>query len=91
VRRSVLAILLLLVGCDRAPAAREVMAQCKLEPKAEAPLWNEVFLQNCMEARGFVRDDSLLVNSNLRCAGDMSAATESACYRHDSVLGILGL
>jgi hypothetical protein len=90
VKWSVLAILLLLMGCGRAPTTREGMAQCKLEPKAEAPLWDEVFLENCMEAKGFVRDDSLSINLNLQCADDVSAATEPACYRHDSVLGKLG-
>ena len=60
------------------------MAQCKLDPRAEAPFWNGQFLANCMQAKGYIRDDTLPYSKNAWCADIMTAGQESECYRADS-------
>ncbi|HEY1613955.1 MAG TPA: hypothetical protein VGF97_09725 [Rhizomicrobium sp.] len=83
-RIATLGLTLLLLGCDRSHDALQSMAQCKLDKRAEAPVWNETFLQNCMEAKGLIRDDSLMINQKFRCSDDVSAPTEAACYRRSN-------
>lgn len=80
------ASLLLLVGCDGRPAVGQAMAQCKLDIRAKAPVWDETFLQTCMESKGFVRDDRLAYSKNAQCSTILTAASASECYRPDGFL-----
>ena len=73
--------LLLLAGCDNRPTALQSMAQCKLDPRAGTAVWNDLFLQTCMEAKGYVRDDRRQIAPSFKCSNDVSAAEEPACYR----------
>lgn len=86
-RATAFAALLLLAGRDHS-SSRRVMAECKMDERAgDTQRWDELFLDDCMKTRGYVRDDSGMVSPNLRCSQLMTAASEGACYRRGGLQG----
>ena len=78
--------LLLLSACNDDAGARQAMAKCKLNPNAQvdAGMADVTFLANCMEAKGYIRDDTLYWSRGAKCADLMSAGEEAGCYRPDN-------
>lgn len=83
---TVVMVLLLLVGCDAGPGIRQNLAQCKLAPEAKHPMeaWDNTYLANCMQARGYRLDRSK--EDILYCSKLPHPAASEDCYRRDDWL-----
>jgi hypothetical protein len=78
------AVMVLLTGCDQAPAIRQNLAQCQLSPEAhrKSGAWDDSYLAICMQARGYRLDTSR--SNNARCDALPYPAIVEACYRRDN-------
>lgn len=86
-RALVLASLIALTACSGGPAVRKALAQCQMDKRAQYDFGgpNDIFIGNCMQAKGFVNDDDLMVAG---CAGPADSSRdpwiEPKCYRPDN-------
>jgi hypothetical protein len=82
-RQYLLLTLLALAACDDGPEIRQNLAQCKLEPQAHyfSGAWNNIFIESCMQARGFVIDTKLDPGDSCNVYG--SPQLLNSCYRRD--------
>ncbi len=88
-----LGLLVPLMGCND-PTARQYLAQCKLEPAAQIQNYttfqhyNGTYLENCMQAKGYVQDGKLTALSE-RCLDLIWSAEQPSCYRPDDEMARL--
>jgi Tfp pilus assembly protein PilP len=84
---------LLLAACDDS-TARQYLAQCKLESAAQIENftliqhYNDTYLENCMQAKGYVQDGKLTALGK-SCFDLIWSAEQASCYRPDNEMGRL--
>lgn len=84
-----LALTCVLVGCTGDnPEARKALAACELAaPAADRNAdgtYNEPYIDTCMQAKGYVRDERLSIADGRTCKAAEDDYEEAACYRDDN-------
>jgi len=89
---SVVIFLLLPLAACGGPHVRINLAQCKFMPAAKDRLgvWDTKYLAACMQAHGYIVDDSLTGQDGEKCVNLPSPQIDARCYRLDSPLGGMG-
>ncbi len=78
-----------LAGCDEGSATRQALAQCKVSIEDKPKVFGHYPfgpLLLCMQAKGFVEDNSLIKASGERCGPDIYSHEDAECYRRDTDL-----
>lgn len=83
----VLLSFLALLSCD-GPKIRQELADCEIRPRAvlETGDYNRTFVVQCMQAKGFVVDESIKLAPHQSCWEPVNPDLNAGCYRRDDWL-----